>query len=329
MDEQAPITWLLSEIHSLIGQTASSYASALTGIIMPLVASAFGLYMLLLLLNYWRGGESNPVGDYLVRFIGWSITIGFGLNADTYNSVILPMVTGIGPDIANAIGGGGNNANSLDSLALVYLQIISDGFTAAQEVGGLEGIGATIFVAFKALIVIFGLVPFLVIATVALCTADVGATLIAMVGPMFFAFLLFPATRQWFSAWLNAALSHALVPIFIAAICALSVSISSKIFGGGGTLMDATFKKVFFAAFANLVLVCLVYKVSQLASALSAGGVNISAAVGVGSAARSARESMKGSAREISKGARAAGAAWSMGKNLASRARGNTIRKAG
>lgn len=330
MDESAPISWLLSQIHDLISLTAGKYAAALTGIIMPLVASAFGLYMLLLTLNYWRGGESNPIGEYLVRFSGWSVIIGFGLNADTYNSVILPLVMGIGPEIANAIAGGGDDANSLDRLAVTYLQIISDGFQVAQEIGGLEGIAATVLVAFKALIVIFGLVPFLVIAAVALCTADVGATLIAMVGPMFFAFLLFPATRQWFSSWLNAALSHALVPIFVAAICAISISISAKIFpAGGGSLVEASFKKVFYAAFANLVLVCLVAKVSQIASSLSGGGVNISSAVGLGQAARSARESMRGSAREIQKGSKAAGAAYQMGKDLVSKIRGNTIRKAG
>jgi type IV secretion system protein VirB6 len=296
MDEAAPITWLINQIHTIVASGAGSVASSLTNSIAPVVAACFGIYVLLVTVNYMRGGDGEPVWDFALRMVSWALVIGIGLSASAYASTVIPIVTGIGPDLANSVSGGSATAGSLDQLALYYLQILDDGYTAANAPMFPANIGPDILYFIKAALVIVGLVPFLVAATLTLIISDVGLVIIAMVGPLFFAFLLFPATRQWFSAWLNSALSYALLPLFIAVISLLSVNMSQQMLGN---LNDASLKTVFFAAIGNLTLLFLVKMVASLASSLSAGGIHIGHVGGVGAAASFARNFGVGSAREI------------------------------
>ena len=110
--------------------------------------------------------------------------------------------------------------------------------------------------------------------------ANVGSTIVAMVGPIYFCFLLFPATRQYFSAWVNTAFSYALIPLIVAVIATISIGISKAMLssgaGGGGTvdLSEVALSSVFLAALGNVVLLFLLKQVSSMASSLSAGGIN-------------------------------------------------------
>lgn len=327
MDESAPITWLIGRINELVTAGASATASTIVTTITPLVSVCFGIYVILITVNYLRGAESEPVFDFGLRLAGWAVVIGIGLNAANYSAVVIPIVTGIGGDIASAVSGGSATAGTLDQLALHYLQIIDDGFEAASSLDGFAAIGAKIVVCLKSIIIIFGLVPFLVVATLSIIVANVGSVMVAMVGPMFFAFLLFPATRQYFSAWLNSVLSFALVPIFVSVIAVMSIQLSKEMLSSGGGLLDASFKSVFLASVGNLVLLALVRMLASLASALSAGGVNIAVPGGVGALASRVQSGILGTGRE----ARMLMGAYKGGKSLAKSLanRFNSIRKVG
>ncbi|MDM0029128.1 type IV secretion system protein [Variovorax saccharolyticus] len=322
MDEAAPLTWLIAKINELLSSGAESTAAAISSTIAPLASVCFGIYILLVTINYMRGAESDPVTDFLVRCMGFAVVIGLGLNADNYANIVIPVVTGFGGDLANAVSGGNATAGTLDQLALFYLKIMADGFDA---VGVFEGLtGAYAILVLKCMLILAGLVPFLVACALAIIVANVGSLLVAMVGPLYFAFLLFPATRQYFSAWLNTALSYALIPMMVAVIATLSVSISKQMLTSGGTLKEATFKIVFLASLGNLTLLYVLKTVSALASSLSAGGINAAMPGGIGSAAHAMGHGIRGSAREIKtahKGYK--------GIKKAMANRGNSIRKAG
>jgi len=329
MDQSAPITWLINQINLIVSSGASAAAGAIATSITPLVSICFGIYVMLITINYLRGAETDPVMDFGMRCVGWAVVIGLGLNASNYTSIVIPIVTGLGGDLANAVSGGTVTANSLDQLALTYLQIINDGFTAADGFSGFTYIGTEILVTLKAVIVIFGLVPFLVAATLAIIVANTGSLLVAMVGPLFFAALLFPATRQYFSSWVNTAFSYALIPLFIAVIATISVGLSQQMINqpGGGTLVDASFTSVFLSAIGNLILLFLLKQVSALASSLSAGGINASMPGGIGSAAAGVRNFGRQSFRDAQGAARAYQGLKSAGSALSNRF--NSIRKAG
>lgn len=331
MDSLAPITWLINQITNLVSSGIGSASSGVANVITPLAAAGFGIYIILITINYMRGSETEPVLDFGMRMVGFALIIGLGLNADNYQSTIVPMVTGIGGDIANAISNGTVSSNTLDTLARQYLKIIDDGFyAAASNYDPFTLIAEYILVGLKALLIIFTLAPFLIAATMAMIIANVGSILVVMVGPLFFAFLMFPATRQYFSAWVNTALSYALIPVFIAVIATISVGLSQQMIGqieGSTTLVDVPFSTVFLAGLGNLTLLFLLKQVSSLASSLSAGGINAGMAGGVGAAATAIRNAGRGTGQDI----KSIGKAYDAYKNYRASKKddSNSIRKAG
>lgn len=331
MDESAPITWLIDEINKIVSSGAGATASAIATAVTPLAAVVFGIYIILICINYMRGSETEPIVDFGVRCAGFAVVIGLGLNAANYSNTIIPIVTGLGGDLASAVSGGSATAGTLDQLALHYFRILDEGYESANSPTFPFNVGPLVLYALKAICILVGLIPFLVAATLCVIVADVGSIMVAMVGPLFFAFLIFPATRQYFSAWLNTVLSYALIPVFVAVISTISVGLSTKMLSGSGTLDDVSLKAVFLASMGNLTLLFLLKQVSSLASSLSAGGINASMPGSIGTLASAIRSGGAGSAREIragyagyratKNGAKAAGR-WAANKF-------NSIRKAG
>lgn len=278
-------------------------------------------------MNYMRGAETEPILDFGLRIAGFAVVIGLGLNASNYTSTVIPIVTGIGSDLSSAISGGSATAGTLDQLALHYLKILDEGYESASSGGFPLNAGSLLLYFIKFFCVLIGLIPFLVAATLCIIVANVGSILVAMVGPLFFAFLIFPATRQYFSAWINTAFSYALIPVFVAVIATISVGLSKKMLSSGGSLDDISLKAVFLASMGNLILLFLLKQVGSLASSLSAGGINAAMPGSIGTLANSIRSGMAGSFREM----RAANKAFKGLKGLGNRFanRKNSIRKAG
>ena len=298
MDEAAPITWLIAKINAVVSSGAATAAGTIASTIAPLVSVCFGIYIILICVNYMRGSETEPVIDFGMRMAGFAIVIGLGLNASNYTTIVIPIITGLGDDLASAVSGGSVTAGTLDELALHYLTIIGDGFESAERLFFPTNITQLIIIGLKSIIIAFGLVPFLVAAALALIVASVGSLLVAMVGPLFFAFLIFPVTRQYFSAWVNTALSYALIPLFVAVVALISVGISKEMLSAGGTLSGTSFKSVFLASVGNLTLLFLVRQVSSLAASLSAGGINAAMPGSIGTLASAIRSGAAGSLRE-------------------------------
>jgi type IV secretion system protein VirB6 len=305
MDEKAPITWLINEITAPFASMATTGAAGISNVVTPLVSIGFGIYLLLITLNYLRGAETELVLDFGLRMLSWAVVIGIGLNVSAYADIVIPIVTGLGGDNALAVGGSTPTANSLDTLALYYLDIIDKGDAAitALDPGVVDAIKANVGMAVKKFMIMLGLVPFLVAASITIVVAQLGSLMVAMVGPLYFAFLLFPATRQYFSAWVNTAISYALIPIFVAVIATFSIGLSQKMLSSGTTLNQASFTSVFLAVIGNLILLFLLKQVSAIASSLSAGGINAGMiSHGISAIAKSMRDSARGSSRDVKSG---------------------------
>ncbi|WCF29623.1 type IV secretion system protein [Xylella fastidiosa] len=327
MDESAPITWLIGEINKIVSSGADAAASAIATTVTPLASICFGIYILLICLNYMRGAETEPVIDFGIRCAGFAVIIGLGLNAANYTSMVIPVVTGVGSDLASAISGGRATAGTLDQLALHYFKILDDGYQSVEAMKFPSNVGPMIIYALKAIFILVGLIPFLVAATVCLIVADVGSVMVAMVGPLYFAFLIFPSTRQYFSSWLNTAFSYALMPIFVAVIATISVGISKQMFSGSGSFKDISFKAVFLASMGNLTLLFLLKQVGAMASSLSAGGINVSMP-GSANTLRNAAQAARLGAKGIQQGGRTAINAGKAAGRWAEN-KFNSIRKAG
>ena len=296
MNEAAPISWLMGEVNSIVTSGANATAQAISVGVAPLAAVGVGIYVILIMINYLRGAETEPVIDFGLRLASFAIVIGLGLNASNYANHVIPIVTELGPGLASAASGGSTPTNtSLDQLLEHYIKIMDEGFESASSMIPGAGITSQISVFIKCLIILVGLLPFLAAATVTLVIAAVGSVIVAMLGPIYFGFLLFPATRQYFNAWLNTAFSYALIPLLVAVVAGLSVSISHKIFAdAGGNLHETSMKVVVIASACNLVLLFMLKQVGALASSLSAGGINANIGNGAGMLMSGGRMAGKG-----------------------------------
>lgn len=293
-----PITGLIDTIVTKLTDVANIAAGTIATTISPLLAVCFGIYIILMTANHMRGEAGLPIIDFFLKMAAWALIIGIGLNASNYTTTVIPIVVGIGDDIATVVTNGSQNVNSLDMLALAYMKIIDDGFAAVPD--GIGGLSTLAIVLLKSAMVLLGIAPLLVAATITLVAAKVGSLLIAMVGPIFFGFALFPATRSYFSAWLNSVVSFALVPVFIGAISLISIQISTSFLANSsGQIVEVTFKDLFIASIINWVLIYLIRLSTSLASQLSGGGAQFSTNAGLMSAASSTRNSVYQSGKEL------------------------------
>jgi type IV secretion system protein VirB6 len=298
MNEAAPIAWIIAKINAIIQGGAGAAATALAAKVAPIFAACFGIYIILIALNYIRGAEENFVGDLMYRVLGFSLILAICVNASSYVSFVMPLVTGLGGELASALTGGSVNETSLDTLVLSYVTIVNDGFDAVGLLDKLENPLIYIELVVKAAIVLISLIPFLVSATLMLIVASVGSQIIAMVGPLYMGFLLFPATRQYFSAWLNSAFSYALIPVIVGVISIIAVGISIEMLGTAPQLAEISFKLLIFCAIGNLLLVYLMKYIGSLASSLSAGGINVGGGASLGQMSSAAKSGVQGAANQ-------------------------------
>lgn len=288
MPPEAPLQWIINQITSIIGTSTNSVAETLSSTIAPLFSACFGIYIILIMVNYLRGAESEPVFDFFLRMASWAVVIFLAFSAGAYTTYVVPIITGLGDDLATAVTGAPLNAASLDKLLMFYTDIFQTGLDNASILPSPLNLGDLLFVYFKFFIVCLGLMPLVIAATIILIVAKVGLLLVASVGPLFIGLALFPATRQYFSAWINTAFSYALIPLFVAIIAQSSIQISTSIFDNGTNLdlSKATMLTCIGAALCNIVLLYLLQVVGRISSSLSAGGVAVGSGSGIGGAAR-------------------------------------------
>lgn len=289
MPPKAPIQWIIDQVTSIVSSNTNSVAETLSSTIAPLFSACFGIYIILIMVNYMRGAEGEPILDFFLRMASWAVVIFLAFSAGAYSTHVLPIITGLGDDLAMAVSGAPLNATSLDKLLEFYTSVFQKGLEQASDGYSPLNLPDISFVYLKWLVICLGLIPLVIAAAILLIVAKVGLLLVAAVGPLFIGFALFPATRQYFSSWLNTAFSYALIPLFVAVIANSAVEVSSSIFkdaSGNLNLDDATFVSCLGAALCNLVLLFLLQVVGRIASALSAGGVAVGSGSGIGGAAR-------------------------------------------
>jgi type IV secretion system protein VirB6 len=275
--ESAPLAWLLSEIKSLLNDGMLAAAERISSTVTPIAATCFAIYMILITVNYVRGASSEPVWDFWLRMIGFAIIIGLGLNYTNYAKFVIPMVMEIGNDLAHAVTGASKNETPLDNITIKLMTALRESYDYARSLDFTDSIGAWITYAAKCTVVILTFGPVFAISTLYLALSIVGSTICAMLGPLYFAFLIFPATRQYFSAWVNTCFSYALIPVIVAVIVHIVAGVLEKLVNADPNL---GFRSMLILALANLSMFAMLFYVSSLASSLSAGGINSAISVG-------------------------------------------------
>lgn len=271
--------------------TINTGSANMISLVSPLVAAGFSLYVLLVLLSYWRGHNDSPIVDFLLKMAGWGAVLTAGMNISYYSEYVVPFFNGLGDDLSRALMGGTDLSNGLDTLLSLYISAIKtmyDGLTWTD-------VGLYVEVSVLATCILMVGVPFLAIAAAYIILAKFALGLLLALGPAFIVTALFPATRQFFQNWMGQCLNYGLLVALFGAVGALEVgfmtSVLPKSFSVQDVMLTYTLEGKIIGA--GLVFIVVSLSMPSLASQL-AGGVGISSMVGkLGNAANMAMRAMR------------------------------------
>lgn len=257
---------IFSDVFTLIDTAIINVVSSKTANLMsalsPVFLAGFIVYVIFVVWSYLGSSIENTLFDLLKRIAAWGFIISFSINVSSYITNVVPLVTGLGDGLTHIFSGStGTIDSSLDSLATSFAQGVWDTYDKAE---GIEG--TLLAICSIIIIVIFG-VPFFIIAAAYILLAKVFASILAVVGPIFIACALFPATRQYFSAWVNQVVNYALLLLLLNITATLFVEFIQVQFGTG--LFDIT--RALNLSFATGMFFIVLLKLPELASGLSQG----------------------------------------------------------
>lgn len=265
---------------NLAGGTAN-----LANIVAPAFQAVFLVYVVFVAWSYWQNNasiESSAI-DLVKRVVVWGLILGFSMNISGYNSTIVPLVLGLGDGLSQAFtGGGATNAVALDTLATQIVDIVNANASAAWEVEGIgEKIGAVIGSTFDNALILITSSLFFVIAAAYIVLVKIFLAILVVLGPIFIAFLLFPATRQYGMNWINQVLNYSLLTLLVNIAGGFFIAYVNTVLGGitgaGGAAGALIFNDVVAMSaiiqivLATLMFVIILWKLPELASSLAGG----------------------------------------------------------
>lgn len=266
--------------------TINTGSANIVSLIAPLMAAGFAIYVMLIMIGYWRGTTDEPILDFFSRMIGWAVVLMFGMNISYYSQYVVPFFNNFGSDIAQALSNSPSTGDALDSISTTYVQALWNLYLDAK------GIESTLnAIAFIVLTTIFAL-PFIAVAAAYIILAKFALGLLLALGPMFISAALFPATRRFFEAWAGQCLNYGLLTALYAAAGMLEINFARTIVPTNINVLQ-----LFQLVMMGIAFLIISLNLPSLASQL-AGGVGISSMVGsIAPAMRALRALAKGGSR--------------------------------
>lgn len=292
--------------------------------ITPAFQAVFVVYCMFVIYSYWENESSihGTAMDLVKRIITWGILLGFGMNVGTYMSVVMPFVNELGDGLSTAYGSDGS-ASGLDTMIQKILEIMDKNFAGSEEVsdemvadasgappvtdesgggiwdavtgavssltsGAMEamfgGLYEWLTAMMKNVILFLCGAIYIAVAGAYLLVAQVLLTILAAVGPIFFGFGLFPATRQFFNNWISSVLNYGFLFLFTTVLVNLSVSLIDaqldiyyeglkSVYGLGNSDVGIgdSLASVFTLACMFIVFTVVLFQLPQLTSSLFSG----------------------------------------------------------
>lgn len=190
-------TTITGEITNLLQQTGNLISS-----ISPIFAGLFAIYLMLWVFNYWANGGLVEMGVDLIRkLVAWSLVIGLCFNAGEYVKWA-EIIYNFSTDLASALTGATYSTSAMDTNWGTTDNILTQLEKRGEDLEWYEirtGVILAAWIAFYK----FCLLIYMVMVFIYLMTAKLSLLCVLMVGPLFLACFLFPATRQWAMNWVN------------------------------------------------------------------------------------------------------------------------------
>ena len=272
---------IFEKIDTTLISVLGSKASTLIGLLSPIVAICFAIYVMLVLMSYQKDNSSwsGSAIDMIKRIAAWGVIISFSMNVGFYMGTVVPMINGIPIELSNVLTNesSSGNVNNVDSIISYYITVIQEMWAKAK------GIQASIAAAFNVFLLIGLGIPVVVMMAAYLLLAKLFLAILVASGPLFLCLALFPVTRQYATLWIGQVVNFMLLGVLmnVTAVVMINILLGLQVNPLTASLVDILAYGVIALLFFIVIL-----RIPDLSSALS-GGV---AANGFGSAVQSANQ---------------------------------------
>lgn len=273
-------------IYNIVEQTIDTFANvagSVISIITPLMATCFGIYIMLLILSWWRNPPENHVSEWITRMVAWAAVLGIGMNISVYSGSIAPFINGFADDIAMAFG---SNEPSSQIIQVMYDDYIKLILKVWDDIGWLD-VSGTCYAVFASVVILLSAIPLLCIAMAYMLLAKIALGILIAIGPIFIAMALFPATRQFFTSWTAQCTNYGLLIVIFSVAVKFVMSVNQTVLNIKGYGAVASVSTLFEIGALNGLFIFVFMNLPSLASGL-AGGVTVGGMLNRGQAAKAA-----------------------------------------
>jgi len=234
-------TPLFAELDRVSTAFARDVSSRLIVAITPVLAAGLTVWFIVWGILVMRGSVEQPVREFLGKVIRTALILSVALGAGLYQRDVAELIRTVPDDLAAAVAGGeGDVGFAADPLATGSVQAALIDRAAGQglskvedafEKGGLMTQQGIAFYTFGVLLLL-ATVIMVGVGGALILVAKVMLALLAGLGPLFIAALLFDATRRFFDRWVAMLATYGLVVVLFAAVFTFLLAIFANYMGG-------------------------------------------------------------------------------------------------
>lgn len=243
--------------------------------IAPIFATLFAIYIMLWVFNYWANGGLVEMGvDFIKKLIAWSLVIAFAFNATEYTS-LAKIIFELDSSISGLFNAGKYDGNTLD----IQMDNFNDIAVIIHQEWDNLGWFDSMFDSLKYYIALFELRLFgglfLLVCFAYYILAKVLLAVTLLIGPLFIAFGLFPATRNFMTNWLNQCFNYIITCVLIGLVGTLQTQYLSLITPNGEWNIAQLELFELSLILGTFLFSLIIWSIPSLAAALTGGGASV------------------------------------------------------
>lgn len=231
------VSTLFTSLDETITKTIATGTSKLMSTVSPIFMIGVCIYFGLKALRWYTKGADMPVMELFEDFVKMTLICFFSFNVGNYLSYVVPAVSGLSDDICALLSTeNGTTANLIDKILTDYINMIRQfiGSEEFKELSFFDDFDAIVTAIIALAVMIIAGIPFIVITCAILFTVALSLKIFLVIGPLFIAFSLYPATRDMFFGWLRMISSFIVINILFSIVCTLEINFIRDHFLKGG-----------------------------------------------------------------------------------------------
>lgn len=227
-------TPLFAELDRVSTAFARDVSSRVIVAVTPVIATGLTVWFVVWGILVMRGAVEQPVREFLGKIIRTSLIVSVALGAGLYQGDVAELIRTLPDDLAVVVAGeeaavwsgaeplatGSVQAALIDQAAGQGLSKAEDAF----EKGGLMTQQGIAFYTFGVLILL-ATVVMVGVGGALILVAKVMLALLAGLGPLFIAALLFDSTKRFFERWIAMIATYGLIVVLFAAVFTFMLAI--------------------------------------------------------------------------------------------------------